>query len=375
MCNGKDSGQCDATLGIPPAAHGNPAWDGGAGKFLLVSAHLDAWCPGVTCNATGDGTMLEMARVFGKFKDKLKRSIYFLYWNGHEIAEAAGSTWFQDYFYEDIRENCIGYINIDSTGMKGAAKYCADASRELSDYADQIIRKVLGEDLDVNYLAKTGDQSFFGVGVPSIAGRISYLPDVVQEQNGATLGYWNHTCEDTLDKMDIQNLEKDNRVDAGVIWGLVNAEVLPYDFQKTCEDIGEKVAFIRRESKNIIELGGIEKSISRLAKNVSVLNEKRANAANLPKEEIRRLNATLLRLSRSLTNAFYTNAEKYDQDSYGRTILSKPLPLLYPMIKLSGLSKDTLEYRLLYTKMLRNRNRVADAVMLANEYVELFLGK
>ena len=218
-------------------------------------------------------------------------------------------------------------------------------------------------------------QSFFGVGVPSIAGRISYLPDVVQEQNGATLGYWNHTCEDTLDKMDIQNLEKDNRVDAGVIWGLVNAEVLPYDFQKTCEDIGEKVAFIRRESKNIIELGGIEKSISRLAKNVSVLNEKRANAANLPKEEIRRLNATLLRLSRSLTNAFYTNAEKYDQDSYGRTILSKPLPLLYPMIKLSGLSKDTLEYRLLYTKMLRNRNRVADAVMLANEYVELFLGK
>ena len=117
------------------------------------------------------------------------------------------------------------------------------------------------------------------------------------------------------------------------------------------------------------------KSISRLAKNVSVLNEKRANAANLPKEEIRRLNATLLRLSRSLTNAFYTNAEKYDQDSYGRTILSKPLPLLYPMIKLSGLSKDTLEYRLLYTKMLRNRNRVADAVMLANEYVELFLGK
>lgn len=32
-------------------------------KFLLVSAHLDAWCPGVTCNATGDGTMLEMMRV------------------------------------------------------------------------------------------------------------------------------------------------------------------------------------------------------------------------------------------------------------------------------------------------------------------------
>lgn len=84
---------------------------------------------------------------------------------------------------------------------------------------------------------------------------------------------------------------------------------------------------------------------------------------------------TLLRLSRAITNAFYTNAEKYDQDSYGRTILSKPLPLLFPTIKLSRLDKDTLEYRLLYTQMLRNRNRVADAVLTACEYAELFLAQ
>ena len=140
--------------------------------------------------------------------------------------------------------------------------------------------------MDVNFLANTVRQSVFGVWVAAIAGRISYLADVVQEQNGATLGYWNHTCEDTLDKMVIQNLEKDNRVDAGVIWGLVNAEVLPYDFQKTCEDIGEKVAFIRRESKNIIELGGIEKSISRLAKNVSVLMKSVPTPQTCPKRRL-----------------------------------------------------------------------------------------
>lgn len=71
-----------------------------------------------------------------------------------------------------------------------------------------MIRDVLDEDVDVAYLAKTGDQSFFGVGVPSIAGRISYSPEVVKQQNGATLGYWNHTCEDSIDKMDVDNLEK-----------------------------------------------------------------------------------------------------------------------------------------------------------------------
>ncbi len=99
----------------------------------------------------------------------------------------------------------------------------------------------------MNYLAKTGDQSFFGVGVPSIAGRVSYSQEVVQEQNGATLGYWNHTVEDGIDKMSVENLEKDNRVDVGVLLGLTNSTVLPYNFEKTCEDMAEKVAFIKRK--------------------------------------------------------------------------------------------------------------------------------
>ena len=346
-------------------------------KFLLVSAHLDAWCPGVTCNATGDGTQLEMARVFGQFKDRIKRSIFFIFWNGHEIAEAAGSTWFEDYFYEDVRENCIGYINIDSTGMLGAVKYGADASRELYDFAFETITDILNEEIDVNYLAKTGDQSFFGVGVPSIAGRVSYSPEVVKEQNGATLGYWNHTVEDGLDKMSEENMEKDNRVDVGVILGLTNDPVLPYNFEKTCEDMSDKIEYIKEESGNIVDVTGIAAKIAELKANVAKLNvlREKGNKGELDQATVKKLNATLLRLSRSITNAFYTNAEKYSQDSYGRTILSKPLPLLYPTIELSKMSKDSLEYKLLYTKMLRNRNRVADAVYLANEYVTLFLGE
>ena len=344
-------------------------------KFLLVTAHLDAWCPGVTCNATGDGTMLELMRVFGKYKDQMKRSIIFMYWNGHEIAEATGSTWFQDFFYEDIRNNCIGYINIDSTGMRDAVKYGADASRELYDYASRIIPEAINEEIDVNYLSKTGDQSFFGVGVPSISGRVSYDAETLKEQHGATLGYWNHTIADGLDKMDPVNLAKDDRANLAMVYGLVNDPVLPYDFSRSCEDMKTKLSFIKEKSGNIINIEGIEKNVDELAKAVEKLNACKAKAVEegWTFQDVKGLNATLLRLSRTITNAFYTNAEKYDQDSYGRTILSKPLPLLYPMIKLSRLDPAGLEYKLLYTKMLRNRNRVADAVMLAREYVELFL--
>lgn len=344
-------------------------------KFLLVSAHLDAWSPGVTCNATGDGTMLELARVFGKYKDKIKRSIYFVYWNGHEIAEAAGSTWFSDYFWNNLDQNCIGYINIDSTGMKGAKVYNTDASRELSDYAHSIIKEVLGEDCNVNYLAKTGDQSFFGIGVPSIAGRVSYTPEQVAYDNGATLGWWNHTIEDGLDKMDPNNLAKDNKVDVAVLLGLVNSEILPYDFTKTCQDMKQKLTKIMNESKNIIDLSMINTGIEKLTENVAKMNELKDKAAEgkISKEKVKKLNDTLLRLSRLVTNAFYTAADKYGQDSYGRTILSKPIPLLYPLINLSEMDKESLEYKLLYTQLLRNRNRVTDSVNMANDYVEMLL--
>ena len=59
---------------------------------MLVNGHLDAWAPGATCNATGDATMLELARVLAKHRNKIKRSVVFINWNGHEIAESAGST-------------------------------------------------------------------------------------------------------------------------------------------------------------------------------------------------------------------------------------------------------------------------------------------
>ena len=344
-------------------------------KFLLVSAHLDAWEPGVTCNATGLATILELGRVFGKHKDKIKRSIYFTNWNGHEIAEAAGSTWFQDYFFENVRKNCIGYINIDSTGMRDCTIYENEASRELSDYAYNMVKEVLGEDSLMYYLEKTGDQSFFGVGVPSIAGRVGLAHELIVAQNGACLGWWNHTSQDGLDKMDPAVMEKDDRVDVGIVLGLVNAEILPYNFTKTTEYLQEKLAYIHEESGNIIDLTQILLGAQKLTENVNALNEKIAcfNRGELGGNAKNYINDTLLYLSRTLTNTLFTYSDKYGQDSYGKSILSKPIPLLYGLVDLAAMDPESLEYKLRYTELLRNRNRVADAVTSANQFVELTL--
>lgn len=93
--------------------HGN----GNSDEFILIASHLDAWKPGVTCNATGNATTLEICRVLSQHCDELERDIHVVFWNGHEVAEAAGSTYFLDHHWDLLNKKCIAYMHIDSTGL------------------------------------------------------------------------------------------------------------------------------------------------------------------------------------------------------------------------------------------------------------------
>ena len=173
-----------------------------AEKFILVNGHLEAWGKTATCNSCGNAAMLELARVFMKHKSSLRRSIMFAFWDGHEIAEAAGSTWFVDKYWANLNRNCIAYINIDSPGLKGASVYVARAPPETWDLIDRI-----GEEFNINikkYMPrKTGDNSVLGIGIPYIGIMATYTERELREiLNWATLGWWYHSNEDTLDKVD-----------------------------------------------------------------------------------------------------------------------------------------------------------------------------
>ena len=66
--------------------------NGKSDEFLLVCSHLDAWKPGVTCNATGNATTLEICRILSKHRQELDRDVYFVFWDGHEVAEAVTNS-------------------------------------------------------------------------------------------------------------------------------------------------------------------------------------------------------------------------------------------------------------------------------------------
>ena len=195
-------------------------------EFLLVCSHLDAWKPGVTCNATGNATTLEICRILSRHREELDRDIYFVFWDGHEVAEAAGSTWFVDNYWDLLNKKCIGYTHIDSTGVRETELFEIKASEELLDFAKANAKAVLPQmPLRAMSLKKIGDQSFMGIGVPSITQRISFTQEYMDHAHGATLGWWNHTKEDGLDKCDPDILVEDTQASIQVIYDLATTDL------------------------------------------------------------------------------------------------------------------------------------------------------
>ena len=80
-------------------------------------------------------------------------------------------------------------------------------------------------------------------------------------------------------------------------------------------------------------------------------------------------------VSRNITHITMTYADKYSQDSYGYTKLSYPIPLFADLERLDGLAPDSLKYGLLQTQLVKNKNRINDAlyqiIHLASLYQQL----
>ncbi len=57
---------------------------------MLVHGHLDSWGEGIGDNATGDATLLELARALHENRQNLARSVRIAWWSGHSHGRYAG---------------------------------------------------------------------------------------------------------------------------------------------------------------------------------------------------------------------------------------------------------------------------------------------
>ena len=206
-------------------------------KFVLVHGHYDSWDVGVGDNATGDATLLELARVLWKNRKKLKRSVRIAWWPGHSTGRYAGSTWFADHFAIDLDENCVAQVNCDSPGCRWATMF-KDISwmPETQAYAQSAIKAVTGLPSHGERPHRAGDYAFNNIGLSSFFMLSSTMPDELRAEKGYyTVGgcggniAW-HTEHDLMEIADKEILLRDIKVYAQAVIGVANAAILPFDW-------------------------------------------------------------------------------------------------------------------------------------------------
>ena len=349
--------------------HGILRGNGKSDEFLLICSHLDAWKPGVTCNATGNATTMELMRVLSQHREELDRDVHFVFWNGHEIAEAAGSTWFVDQYWDELTKKCILYMHIDSTGVGETEIFEIKASRELLNFAKNNYYSVEGEkEIRSMSLKKIGDQSFMGIGVPSVTMRTSFTEAAMKISHGATLGWWNHTKEDGLDKCDREILYVDTKIHLALIYKLANVKLLPYEFDFWFEELKEKMADAVEQFGDKIDLSMVQKNLVSVQEKIRKIQEGKETYTD---EQALLYNRFVKNAAHLLSDVFLTYADKYQQDSYGHSRLSAPIPLFAEAGRLNDYPNDSLEYGMVLTQLTKNRNRIDEALFLIGELADL----
>ncbi|HEX3723797.1 MAG TPA: M28 family peptidase, partial [Nitrolancea sp.] len=223
-----------------------------ADLFVMFSGHVDSWYYGAMDNGTANATMLEVGRILSQHRGTLRRGIRFCFWSGHSHARYAGSAWYADNFWHDLYDHCVAHVNVDSVGGNGAVILSqGNSMSEVRDFVSDVIEQIAGQELARRRYGRAGDQSFWGHGIPAMLMSLSEQPAenadplllALHQQisggagAGGGLGYWWHTPEDTVDKIDPEFLKRDATIYTLILNRLVSVPVLPFSYSPVVDDL------------------------------------------------------------------------------------------------------------------------------------------
>jgi hypothetical protein len=286
-----------------------------------------------------------------------------------------GSSWFVDKYWEELSQNGIIYINVDSPGLKDADIFTAATSPQIFRFHQKVAKDVLGTKItEYQRLARTGDQSFFGVGVPSINGRHNPTPERKKEWHGATLGWWYHSAKDTLDKMDPENLVSDARMYLAYALYLAKNVLLPFEYVFSADEIINRLQEVQKLAGEAFDLSRElkwAKAYRQRALKLRQLTDALSKGNPARKlQAINKANECLMQISRIITPVVSTVRGKYGQDTYGLSALSQPIPVLESVKDYLKYPAESAERRLLMTRLMREKNKVFDALRGVVELIE-----
>jgi len=315
--------------------------------YVLFGGHIDAWYHGATDEGASNAAMLDLAIAFHANRDRMRRGLVVAWWPGHSNGRYAGSTWFADRFFDELRTRGIAYLNIDGVGQTGAKRFSASTSAALRDLALRVIRDGVGEDGRHGRPGRNSDQAFNGVGLPLL--QINHTR--LAEDGGY---WWWHTPDDTYDKIDAHVLETDAELYADAIAALVAEPLPPLDVRAEAEALVAALRVREAESGGALDLSAARERAANLAELFATARARLVAAPPSPE-----LDLALMRVLRPLHRLMFVPGSDHHPDP---GIYGAPLPGLEPARILAEEPPDSDRYGFALAQLVRERNRILEAL-------------
>ena len=336
-------------------------------KYVLLHGHLDSWDVGVGDNATGDATLLEIARVLWKHRGSLKRSVRIAWWPGHSTGRYAGSTWFADQFAIDLEENCVAQVNCDSPGCRWATEFI-NLSRmsETDAFITEVITEVAGKTAKGERPHRAGDYSFNNIGISSYFMLSSTMPDALREEKGyyAVGGCggniaW-HTENDTIEIADKDILLRDIKVYLLAVLRTANSDILPFDWRATAREFLSTIDGYQQKAGERFDLAPSRAAAEALLAALEDFH-KGVEAGRITAPQANRV---IQDLARILVPINFTREPRFRHDP---AVTIPPLPTLSVAAELDQHDADTMGFA--QTQLVRGQNRVVSALRQARRHI------
>ena len=247
--------------------------------------------------------------------------------------------------------------------------------------AADIIRALTGEEFNGTRFGRSGDQSFMSQGIPSLFMFVSEQPpgqdesagDVVEllgapGAKGGGVGWWWHTTEDTVDKIDPGLLVRDTRIYAVAAYRFLSDVLLPLDVQASAEELLAHLEGWQKKAGERFDLSAVvsrSQEVADVAARLQSRLETLGDEAEL--EMTKSLNEAITRAEKGLVRLNYVRSDLYDQDP---ALSQQPVPLLMPVddLSLSEPGSDAAHENL--TLLVRRRNHVLHELSLVKRALQ-----
>lgn len=341
-------------------------------KYVLLHGHLDSWDVGVGDNATGDASMLEIARVLWANKDKLRRSVKIAWWPGHSTGRYAGSTWYSDTFALDLDANCVAQVNCDSPGCRWATEFLnVSVMSENHDFLANVINDVCGKELHSERPHRAGDYSFNNIGLSGYLMLSSAMTDAHREE----LGYYAvggcgmniawHTENDTLEIADKDILLRDIKVYLLAVFRNANAAILPQDWRATAKEFQETLKGYQSEAGEAFDLSPARAASDSLLAKIEAFY----NGIDDGSVSETAGNTVIQELARILVPLNFNRSDRFRHDP---ALTIPPLPSVEQASKIAGGSTDMQGFG--RTQLVRGQNHIIAGMRSAETLIERVAG-